>query len=216
MDLLIEIRNQLDSKLKSLGSSDAGFMQKWDEDMDIAMRKTRQSLMKKLIQASLKAGKEGGTMQEIYNKVGGLVPSSSPSKGVFITVNFDDKKIVPEKIPEYMDKVIKKKWIVEYEYTIEQRNETEGNYAGFHVHCLLTGHAQKRKSEIVREFYSSLSKYLGSKQSIDVRPVSNPQGVIKYMQGDKKDEWKHTKVVNDKKMREHFKFKELYKKEAGA
>lgn len=209
MDLLIKIRDNLKLKMERLGGDHYNLVQEFENDMDKVRRNVRETLMKKCVMATLKAGKGTGDLQELYDSIKGT--PSKESKGLFVTINFDDKKIVPKDIPSYMTQLLKKKWIQNYEYTIEQRNETEGDYKGFHVHLLLTDHVHKRKSEVIREFYSSMKKYLGSKQSIDCRPVNNPQGVVKYMEGEKKDEWKLPKVENDKRMRKHYEFADVYK-----
>lgn len=209
MDLLIEIRHQLEIKLKTLNITDTEFIQLYTEDMEKAQRKVRQTLMQKVINQSLRQGTAGGTMQEIYNLTASAAPQKN-DKGYFITINYDDKKIDPAMIPKYMEQTLKKKWIVDCEYVIEQRNETVDNYAGFHVHMLLTGHQPKKKVEVIREIYSTNKKLVGSIQSIDCKPVNTVDGIHNYMAGQKKDAWKKTKSENDLCMRKHYGFQQIY------
>lgn len=128
----------------------------------------------------------------------------------FVTISFDDSKVKPEKIPEYMSKVTKKKWISSYTYVIEQRSEQPEVYRGYHVHILLETNKHVAKSDIIREIHSSVKKYVLDKSYIDVRIVNRVKGILDYMEG-KKSEEKLEKVENDKPFRLKYNLEDIYR-----
>lgn len=131
----------------------------------------------------------------------------------FVTISFDDSKIEPEKIPKIMAKVIKKKWIKEYLFCIEQRSEEKNVYHGFHVHMYVKSNKQIAPSDVVREVHNSVKNYVGGSNQIDVKKVNSKQGVMNYMEGHK-SELKMKKVENDSPMRKKFQFQKIYQSQA--
>lgn len=130
-----------------------------------------------------------------------------------VTLNFDDKKICDhlKEIPSIINDKINKKWIMNYIYCVEQRSEIDTEFKGFHVHVIVESAKSKRKSEIIREFYSSYKLYLGDKQKIDVRQFDSKilPNKLNYIQGIKKDE-KMKKCDIDIIFRNIYKIEKLY------
>lgn len=132
---------------------------------------------------------------------------------IFITINPYDHIDIYQFI-KVVQKLITKKWIKEYLYTIEQRGEVIET-AGFRPHChMILYRKGKNYSEIVREFRSSLKKICNTENShilnFEVVKVGTIDRVINYALGNKKDEYKHVKVEMDKIFREKIGIKEFY------
>lgn len=124
---------------------------------------------------------------------------------IFITVNPRDDVNFWSFYKKVND-VIKKKWITQYAYSFEQRGETD-NDVGFrpHAHILLYRKG-KSYSEIVREFKSSFRKMCNVDNehilNFKIVKMGTELQIVNYISGDKKDDWKLPKVVNDRKWRE--------------
>lgn len=95
---------------------------------------------------------------------------------VHITINF------PPDFHSFheMERVVKKKWLIEWYYTWEAYNE-EGEFSHPHVH--LVCRKTKPKSEIIREIYSTLHEYVRDPVNIDVKEYKrrdyNPSYITK-------------------------------------
>jgi len=133
----------------------------------------------------------------------------------FFTFNFSPE-ITLEQVFICMNKIISKKWFIEYSYTIEQRGESLDELGkGLHVH-LLFNRNQKRPSECVRECYNTFSKYTGitftifNQKCCKFYPLEYYQDKIQYMSGEKWEQDKMKKVEMDKEFRRINDIKVLY------
>lgn len=153
---------------------------------------------------------------------------SSKSFYTFVTVNFDDVKffnggggfaqnnlreapsVLRGLILEYVENALSKVWIDKFAWCIEQRGEVE--FRGPHIHMLLTSNERcKRKSQVIREFYSSFKDLVADKEKIDVRQFPEELGWTRwdYINGDKETE-KMMKVENDIEFRLRYGFDSIY------
>lgn len=148
-------------------------------------------------------------IKQMYKLVQGSNATQSRPLEYFITISFDDKKIDPKNIPKYMEGVIKKKWVESYIYCIEQRSEEEDVYYGYHVHILIKPNKKIAKSDVIREIYSTLKKYMEGQNYIDVQKVNHRQNIINYMKGEK-NEMKLEKSKNDKPFRQKNNLEDIY------
>lgn len=130
-----------------------------------------------------------------------------------ITINFDDSKIMDQlkNIANIVDRKVKKKWIKNYIYCIEQRSDIVDILRGIHIHLIVEPYKTKRKSEIIREFYNSFKDYVMDSQKIDVRPFRKDKlkSKLKYIRGIK-TEVKMPKVLIDKYMRNKYNLENTY------
>lgn len=146
------------------------------------------SCYKKLLLQSLKNGTNSGSLQNIYNvSLAASPPPSAPFK--LITINLDNK-IVLDQIRGVFDYTLKmrKCFIDEFWFCIEQRGDNIENTFGFHIHMLIKLNKHKAKSYLVNEMYNYFKRYITAKNYIDVKDkVYTPENVINYMSGQKED-----------------------------
>lgn len=141
----------------------------------------------------------------------------------FITLNFSDDLVRDQFkiLPDFIGNKCQKSWIEYYMFSFEQRESDEisakgtpkiSDFRGFHVHILIKPKLlRKKKSEMIREFYSSFKQYLSDVQKIDVRQFPESQKFIRvnYILGNKCKS-KLKKSVNDLKFRESEKLEQYY------
>lgn len=138
----------------------------------------------------------------------------------FITINFDDAKILPmireRRLQKFLIKKLDRTFVKDYIFCIEQRGEVNRYWKGFHVHILLQTSKHKKLSELVREFYNSFKNFVSDKQKVDIKLSTHcflPR--LKYILGMKKDEEKHAKQLQDKTFREEYGLLAYYTSNAG-
>lgn len=128
----------------------------------------------------------------------------------FITINPQPIKDVEDlrNFHNQFEKVLTKKWIDGYIYCYDQRfdvdcweNQESKEDKGFddilpkigvHIHMVVKTFTKKKTSEMVREIYSTLKKYLGNPKHVDVqrcKPEKEP-GAVDYVLLKKKDDKK--------------------------
>lgn len=143
--------------------------------------------------------------------------SQYPTKCHWITINFDDKKVIsilPDLANIFKRKILSKRCFnnLKYYFTLEQRGEKIGDYYGYHIH-LLSQQIKKPKSHIIREFHNSLKQYVGSAQHIDCKLYKGPnfwQDKLDYLHGVKDDSDKQLKTLNDNSFRIKYNFDNIY------
>jgi len=116
------------------------------------------------------------------------------SEWVFITVNPKPGTTV-KNFQKLVVSAVSKKWIGEYAYAFEWRDQSEG----LHVHILLTKPHNKRPAQVHREFTNTFKHVIGNPQHVNVKYLYTPEAVAKryhYLYGDKAES-KMSKVEND-------------------
>lgn len=84
-------------------------------------------------------------------------------------------------------------------YALEQRSADPDEPMGWHIHVMLEHPKPVFKSQLIQKFYNAFADFIGSAQSVDVRPV-NPN-TQKYIKGDK-TKHKMDKVAVDRIFKE--------------
>lgn len=118
----------------------------------------------------------------------------------FVTVNFDDTKVLDElkELKFTIKKRLQRIYIKDYIYCIEQRGESTDCIHGYHTHILFQTNKYKKLSEIIREFYQAFKNYVSDKQKVDVKVASHSfEPRLKYILGKKKDKEKLKKMEID-------------------
>lgn len=131
----------------------------------------------------------------------------------FVTVNFEDCIITEwgATIFRLIEKKLERVYIRDYMFCIEQRSEIQGEYRGYHTHILFRTSKHRKKSEIIRDFYSSFKKYISDPQKVDVKHATGSHiPRIRYILGKKKDETKLKKVEIDQEFRQKYKLESFY------
>lgn len=129
-----------------------------------------------------------------------------------VTINVQEE--AAQKLPDLADKCAKwttQKHIKDYEYAFEQRGDTmQSMGTGTHIHAIIS--TDSTKSEIIKRTASTFKAFIGSPQSIDVRPI--PMDLLdqkrSYIRGVKKSDEKKRKCVIDKIWRHQNNLREVY------
>lgn len=126
----------------------------------------------------------------------------------FITISYDDRDI--EVIMKSMERVVRKKWITDYYYVVEQRGITEETCGeGIHVHLLISKNG-KRKSQVIREIASTTKL---AKNFIDIQEGKTANIYERrkdYMLGKKEGLVKQNRVKFDALFRQKNNLKDIY------
>lgn len=119
---------------------------------------------------------------------------------VFITIN-PPEGIDIELFKKTLERVVKKNWIIEYDYVFEQRSENPDEFKGLHSHMLLKYNKDKRDSQVIREIGNTI------KNIVDISNIHlfNTKFIqydeylrkYKYITEQKADEAKHAKQAVD-------------------
>lgn len=118
----------------------------------------------------------------------------------YITISFNDKKVMKDGKPDYkllvylMKKFLNYTWVKSsdlegLDYQLEQRSEDPDNIYGIHLHIRVKD-TKKDKCHIAYEkgLYDGIWKhYVSDCAKIDVRPQYNKKGLDSYMNAVKKD-----------------------------
>lgn len=130
----------------------------------------------------------------------------------FFTINYKDDyshEEVYETTKTFLEKC---KFTKTHLWSIEQRSEDhkQKDFYGFHVHILF--HKDNNPpSKIYRAFKTKFfDKFVGNEKSINTKYVENPEGTIKYILGNKKDDEKDAKIQQDEIFRELYGYKRYY------
>lgn len=129
-----------------------------------------------------------------------------------VTINVQQE--AAQKLPDLSDKCAKwttQKHIKDFEYVFEQRGDTMDTMGtGTHVHAIISSDCTK--SEIIKRTASTFKAFIGSPQSIDVRPI--PMDLLDqkraYIRGVKKSDEKKRKCVIDNIWRFQNNLREVY------
>lgn len=156
----------------------------------------------------------GTPLQEVYNEAMSLRRSDQEGQFYFITIcPYPDTNI--KDFIKVMDKVLKKKWIENYVYVYEQRqDDPDGIFYGIHTHMIVQRNGIA-KSDVIREVYNTCKNIVGSKQSIDVKLIKTQHDLdvnINYILGQKSTEEKRKKQIVDKIFREKNSLQSYYEK----
>lgn len=128
----------------------------------------------------------------------------------FITVSFKDSLIDNlGNLPSIIEKKLDRVYVKDYIFNIECRGEKEGgsnlDFQGYHTHILLRTSKHRKKSEIMRDFYSTFNKFVGDKQKVDVKTATGSHlPRLNYILGHKKDVEKMEKVKIDHIFRKQY------------
>lgn len=146
---------------------------------------------------------------QLYHNLCQRIEKIHQLKYFFVTVNFDDKKVLPllqnHQLDTYITKKCQKSFILDYIYCIEQRGIVPRFFNGYHTHILFQLSKKKSKGHIIRDFYSGFKSLVGSKESIDVRDVTySVKEHINYVHGIKKGVEKKKKSKCDISLRNTF------------
>jgi len=131
----------------------------------------------------------------------------------FVTVSFDDTKVNPETLVKDIIRRLARAWVHDYQFCIEQRGENEEDIHGYHTHILIrTKVRNKSVLHIKREMSSWFKSMIANASFIDIRKITQDNGLLAYMSGDKKDPEKDKKVANDLIFRRKYKIAPIYTK----
>lgn len=127
------------------------------------------------------------------------------TKYIFLTVN-PEPTISLKMFRDIIEKVVKKKWMLNYIYVIEQRGNTPDEMGrGFHCHFLIDVE-NKKHSEAIRELKNTFKKVCDVSYSscFNIKNIKEEhlKRVIKYITGVKKDAFKHPKQLIDRVFRD--------------
>lgn len=134
----------------------------------------------------------------------------------FITVNFKDDKINVPDIPKLIELKLKKVYIDDWIYIIEQREEDKKKpYKGFHVHILFKTVKHKKYSEVKKEMKNTFKPYVGNPQHVDVKKVYGDSTFgytnrLNYCLGLSKRLDKQEKIAYDQIFRVEYGFQQYY------
>lgn len=139
-------------------------------------------------------------LEEEYRKMAENIrklPDTSMNK-FFVTVSFDDTKVTPETLVKEISRRLARKWVHQYQFCIEQRGERIDDYHGYHTHILICSNVQSKSVvHIKREVASWFKSMISGPQYVDVKKVTQDNGLVNYMTGIKQDPEKDKKVAND-------------------
>lgn len=115
--------------------------------------------------------------------------SKNCTEWMFVTVN-PRNDVTLEDFQIKIDKLLKKKWIDNYIYCIEQRSVEPNVYSGIHTHMLIHNSVNKKFSEFKREFVSTVNSICDAQNpSIlnfrSVKDDSDLKKMISYIKGSK-------------------------------
>lgn len=131
-----------------------------------------------------------------------------------ITIN-PSPDVSLETFQKVISRVIKKKWVHDYEYVYEQRGKTQEEMGqGIHCHMCLFLEKYKRRVEIERELYSTCKNIVGNPKHIVVKCITNLAGWEAYLLKDIADPDKAQKSQIDRLFRENNNLLEIYRKNA--
>lgn len=167
----------------------------------------------------LEKGEYGGQIQKVYNenKAYNLEKEEAKKKDYygFFTFNFKPS-ITLSQVQNFISKLLSKKWLDEWYYTIEQRGENLDELGkGIHIHFLFK--RNKKPSHTNREIYNTFKKYTDTPEQIIYNtafkyyPKKFLNDKLDYMTGKKWDEDKLQKVIMDKEFREKNNLNIIYK-----
>ncbi len=133
----------------------------------------------------------------------------------FFTLNFAPTTTIQE-IQKCMSKIVEKKWLTHWWYSIEQRGETKADRGtGIHVH-LLFHRGTKRPGSCKSEIFNSYARLQGrpyakvKDSDLLFYPYEFFADKIEYMKGNKWDKEKDLKVKQDRKWRKKLSIDEIY------
>lgn len=115
--------------------------------------------------------------------------SKNCTEWMFVTVN-PRNDVTLKDFQSKIDKLLKKKWIDNYIYCIEQRSVEPNVYSGIHTHMLIHNSVNKKFSEFKREFVSTVSSICDAQNSsiLNFRSVKDDtdlKKMISYIKGTK-------------------------------
>lgn len=133
----------------------------------------------------------------------------------FITINFKDEFVIEQirqqKLVPFIKTKMKKKYIRDWLFTVEQRSYMDQEWYGYHTHILIGTNRYKKKSEILREFFRSFTNELIGKEKVDVRLATHTlKERCDYIHGIKKGKDKNLRIKNDICFRNHYGIKSYY------
>lgn len=126
------------------------------------------------------------------------------TKIYMVTINPKDGTEI-EVFMKKLLKASKKKYIKEYMYAIEWRDE----FNGMHAHMRFSMNKKKKPSEIRREFYNTFKSMVGNRKHIDVKYSYKKDAFINYVCGVKNGKPKKNRE-NDIKLRKKHGITDLY------
>lgn len=150
-------------------------------------------------------------LQSVYNQAMALRRSEEADQFYFITIcPYPDLEL--QSLIKVMDKVLKKKWLNDYVYVYEQRQDDDDKpIYGIHVHMIVRRETIA-KSDVIREVYNTSKSIVGSKQSIDVKLLNKLEMSVRlnYILGQKSSEEKQKRQIIDKVFREKNRIEPYY------
>lgn len=138
--------------------------------------------------------------EESGRKVSFCLWTINPREGT--DVNMFHKKI---------KKAIKKKWIVDWMYVIEQRGECEDDVGkGMHCHIFTEVDSGKKIYQCRREMKNTFKNLIANAKHINVQYSKKSENFKNYVMGVKKDESKDKKLVWDSVWRDTVGLEQFY------
>lgn len=165
-----------------------------------------------IVRNQLKNNQFGDTqLQAVYNQAMAIRQSEEADQFYFITIcPYEDIEL--QSLIKVMTKVLKKKWLNDYVYVYEQRqDDSDKPIYGIHVHMIVKREAIA-KSDVIREVYNTCKNIVGTKQSIDVKLLHKHDMWVRlnYILGQKSTEEKQKKQIIDKVWREKNRIEPYY------
>lgn len=159
-------------------------------------------------------------LKEIREAAAAVTDRKEMPDWFLLTINVDESRAGLKDLQQCVTKLLKKKWIVEWHYAIEQRGKTvEEVGKGVHAHVLIKRSDTKTKwSEISRECKNTCQNVCDASNPsvLNFRKLFSSDDVkksFKYINGSKKDEWKQDAVNMNSEWRQENGLQDLYSSE---
>jgi len=110
------------------------------------------------------------------------------------------------------DNIVKKKWVKNVHYSLEQRGKDPSTMGtGIHVHFLFKG-SDKPVSQIHREIFNTVKNYVGNKLHVKLQVCDESyyDAKYQYLLGNKWDSDKTDSINQDKVWRAQQNLKNIY------
>lgn len=172
-------------------------------------------LYKQVVYSKLEQGKCSAWIQDMYQQVEDL-RKGSDTNHLWITINPEDRgEQTLSNLQESIQKLTQKTFVKLMEWTFEQRGDEEQSRGkGVHVHILLSLKEKKpRLDSIKRAIKSCFQQLVGNPRCMDIRkcPDTRVEDKLLYLQGEKWDEEKESKIDQDKIWRQENNLSDIYR-----
>lgn len=131
------------------------------------------------------------------------------SKFILFTINFLPETGVDDLMLKIM-KAVRKKWIVDWKFCVEQRSEVAGEFYGIHAHIYTEIAGNKPTYQCRREMYNTFKHMVGNKLHVNCVYAKTKDNFVNYVKGIKKSPEKMEKVLVDHEFRTQNGLKSYY------